>query len=113
MADPDKQGGKSTGAMLSIGELTESAGEIARVTAVAADIVVRGTLEVIAIVDEFAENEDLPNTTNPDDWARISGKKGGSSTSARWSPASRRAHRGPSIRDTRKLAGGEQQPEHE
>ncbi|MQA60583.1 MAG: proteasome ATPase [Actinophytocola sp.] len=29
-----------------------------------------------AIVDEFAENEDLPNTTNPDDWARISGKKG-------------------------------------
>jgi proteasome-associated ATPase len=29
-----------------------------------------------ACVDEFAENEDLPNTTNPDDWARISGKKG-------------------------------------
>jgi proteasome-associated ATPase len=29
-----------------------------------------------AIVDEFKENEDLPNTTNPDDWARISGKKG-------------------------------------
>lgn len=29
-----------------------------------------------AIVDEFSENEDLPNTTNPDDWARISGKKG-------------------------------------
>ncbi len=26
--------------------------------------------------EEFAENEDLPNTTNPDDWARISGKKG-------------------------------------
>jgi proteasome-associated ATPase len=26
--------------------------------------------------DEFRENEDLPNTTNPDDWARISGKKG-------------------------------------
>ena len=26
--------------------------------------------------NEFAENEDLPNTTNPDDWARISGKKG-------------------------------------
>lgn len=25
---------------------------------------------------EFVENEDLPNTTNPDDWARISGKKG-------------------------------------
>src|SRR3954463_1791407 len=29
-----------------------------------------------AIRDEFKENEDLPNTTNPDDWARISGKKG-------------------------------------
>ena len=29
-----------------------------------------------ACVDEFKENEDLPNTTNPDDWARISGKKG-------------------------------------
>ena len=29
-----------------------------------------------AIREEFKENEDLPNTTNPDDWARISGKKG-------------------------------------
>jgi proteasome-associated ATPase len=29
-----------------------------------------------ACLDEFKENEDLPNTTNPDDWARISGKKG-------------------------------------
>ena len=29
-----------------------------------------------ACVDEFRENEDLPNTTNPDDGARISGKKG-------------------------------------
>ncbi len=29
-----------------------------------------------AIRSEFKENEDLPNTTNPDDWARISGKKG-------------------------------------
>ncbi|MFZ1287530.1 MAG: proteasome ATPase [Candidatus Phosphoribacter sp.] len=27
-------------------------------------------------LEEFRENEDLPNTTNPDDWARISGKKG-------------------------------------
>lgn len=26
--------------------------------------------------EEFRENEDLPNTTNPDDWARISGRKG-------------------------------------
>ena len=29
-----------------------------------------------ACLDEFKENEDLPNTTNPDDWAKISGKKG-------------------------------------
>ena len=29
-----------------------------------------------AIQGEFSENEDLPNTTNPDDWARISGTKG-------------------------------------
>lgn len=29
-----------------------------------------------ACIDEFHENEDLPNTTNPDDWARISGKRG-------------------------------------
>ncbi len=29
-----------------------------------------------AVVQEFQEHEDLPNTTNPDDWARISGKKG-------------------------------------
>ena len=29
-----------------------------------------------AVNDEFKENEDLPNTTNPDDWARISGTKG-------------------------------------
>ena len=31
---------------------------------------------VESIRQEFRENEDLPNTTNPDDWARISGKKG-------------------------------------
>jgi proteasome-associated ATPase len=29
-----------------------------------------------AITQEFKEHEDLPNTTNPDDWAKISGKKG-------------------------------------
>ncbi len=29
-----------------------------------------------SVRQEFAEHEDLPNTTNPDDWARISGKKG-------------------------------------
>ena len=29
-----------------------------------------------AIREEYHENEDLPNTTNPDDWAKISGRKG-------------------------------------
>ncbi|MCJ7436254.1 MAG: proteasome ATPase [Acidimicrobiia bacterium] len=31
---------------------------------------------VASITQEFREHEDLPNTTNPDDWAKISGKKG-------------------------------------
>jgi proteasome-associated ATPase len=31
---------------------------------------------LLAIRQEFREHEDLPNTTNPDDWAKISGKKG-------------------------------------
>jgi proteasome-associated ATPase len=29
-----------------------------------------------AVRQEFKEHEDLPNTTNPDDWAKVSGKKG-------------------------------------
>ncbi|MGZ7000265.1 MAG: AAA family ATPase, partial [Acidimicrobiia bacterium] len=29
-----------------------------------------------SIKQEYREHEDLPNTTNPDDWAKISGKKG-------------------------------------
>ncbi len=37
---------------------------------------IRMTHLLSACIDEFKENEDLPNTTNPDDWARISGKKG-------------------------------------
>jgi proteasome-associated ATPase len=28
------------------------------------------------VTQEFKEHEDLPNTTNPDDWAKVSGKKG-------------------------------------
>ena len=31
---------------------------------------------ILAVNDEFKENEDLPNTTNPDDWAKIAGRKG-------------------------------------
>ncbi|MDH3730082.1 MAG: proteasome ATPase [Acidimicrobiia bacterium] len=37
---------------------------------------IRGSDLVEAVGQEFREHEDLPNTTNPDDWARISGKKG-------------------------------------
>lgn len=29
-----------------------------------------------AVRSEFVEHEDLPNTTNPDDWAKVSGRKG-------------------------------------
>jgi proteasome-associated ATPase len=36
-----------------------------------------GTKDLLAsIQQEYKEHEDLPNTTNPDDWAKISGKKG-------------------------------------
>ncbi len=36
-----------------------------------------GSEDLLAsIKQEFREHEDLPNTTNPDDWAKISGKKG-------------------------------------
>ncbi|MEY2740405.1 MAG: proteasome-associated ATPase [Actinomycetota bacterium] len=31
---------------------------------------------VDSIAQEFKEHEDLPNTTNPDDWAKVSGRKG-------------------------------------
>jgi proteasome-associated ATPase len=31
---------------------------------------------IAAVREEFKENEDLPNTTNPDDWAKIAGRKG-------------------------------------
>jgi proteasome-associated ATPase len=31
---------------------------------------------IAAVREEFKENEDLPNTSNPDDWAKIAGKKG-------------------------------------
>jgi len=31
---------------------------------------------VTAVREEFKENEDLPNTSNPDDWAKIAGRKG-------------------------------------
>jgi proteasome-associated ATPase len=37
---------------------------------------VRGDDLLQAMRDEFKEHEDLPNTTQPDDWAKIAGKKG-------------------------------------
>lgn len=37
---------------------------------------IKGEDLIRAIREEFKEHEDLPNTTNPDDWARIAGKKG-------------------------------------
>jgi proteasome-associated ATPase len=40
------------------------------------DVGVRQQDLIDAIKQEFREQEDLPNTTNPDDWARVSGKKG-------------------------------------
>jgi proteasome-associated ATPase len=30
---------------------------------------------IAAVREEFKENEDLPNTSNPDDWAKIAGRK--------------------------------------
>lgn len=36
---------------------------------------IKGEDLLTAIKDEFKENEDLPNTTNPDDWAKIAGRK--------------------------------------
>lgn len=36
---------------------------------------IKGEDLLTAIRDEFKENEDLPNTTNPDDWAKIAGRK--------------------------------------
>jgi proteasome-associated ATPase len=37
---------------------------------------IRGDDLIESVSQEFKEHEDLPNTTNPDDWAKISGKKG-------------------------------------
>jgi proteasome-associated ATPase len=37
---------------------------------------IQGQDLIDSVREEFKENEDLPNTTNPDDWARISGRKG-------------------------------------
>jgi proteasome-associated ATPase len=63
------------------GAMIENIVRRAKKLAVKREIAQRGrglTLDdlYVSIRDEYRENEDLPNTTNPDDWARISGKKG-------------------------------------
>ena len=63
------------------GAMIENIVRRAKKLAVKREIAVRGRglrLDDLthSIRQEFRENEDLPNTTNPDDWARISGKKG-------------------------------------
>ncbi|MDE0067898.1 MAG: proteasome ATPase [Acidimicrobiaceae bacterium] len=47
-----------------------------------------------SIRQEFKEHEDLPNTTNPDDWAKISGKKGEPIVYVRTLAHSNEAHSG-------------------
>jgi proteasome-associated ATPase len=63
------------------GAMIQSIVNRAKTSAIKDEIAGKGegiTLEHLkqAVVDEFRETEDLPNTTNPDDWAKIAGKKG-------------------------------------
>ena len=63
------------------GAMIENIVRRAKKLAVKREIAGRGrgltTQDLLASIrEEYHENEDLPNTTNPDDWARISGKKG-------------------------------------
>jgi proteasome-associated ATPase len=63
------------------GAMIENIVRRAKKLAVKREIAGRGrgltTNDLLASIrEEYHENEDLPNTTNPDDWARISGKKG-------------------------------------
>ncbi|MDH2903143.1 MAG: proteasome ATPase [Actinomycetota bacterium] len=63
------------------GAMIENIVRRAKKLAVKREIAAKGrgltTQDLLASIrEEYHENEDLPNTTNPDDWARISGKKG-------------------------------------
>ncbi len=63
------------------GAMIENIVRRAKKLAVKREIATKGrglkTEDLLASIrEEYHENEDLPNTTNPDDWARISGKKG-------------------------------------
>ncbi|MHB8439847.1 MAG: proteasome ATPase [Acidimicrobiales bacterium] len=65
----------SSGAMIE--NIVRRAKKLAIKRAIADDGVGIRTSDLLeSIRREYKENEDLPNTTNPDDWARISGKKG-------------------------------------
>ncbi len=65
----------SSGAMIE--NIVRRAKKLAIKRQIAGDKSGIGTDDLVAsIAQEFKEHEDLPNTTNPDDWAKISGKKG-------------------------------------
>ncbi len=65
----------ASGAMIE--NIVRRAKKLAIKRAIAGDSTgIRTTDLLESIRREYKENEDLPNTTNPDDWARISGKKG-------------------------------------
>ena len=65
----------SSGAMIE--NIVRRAKKLAIKRAIAHNVRGITTLDLLeSITQEFKEHEDLPNTTNPDDWARISGKKG-------------------------------------
>ena len=54
---------------------------------------------VDALATEFAENEDLPGASNPDDWARVSGRKGTRVERIRRLAAERRGSTAPAVLD--------------
>jgi proteasome-associated ATPase len=58
-----------------------------------------------AVREEFKENEDLPNTTNPDDWAKIAGKKGERIVYVK--PLTTEARKEEKARDAEKVATGQ------
>ena len=60
-----------------------------------------------SIKQEYKEHEDLPNTTNPDDWAKISGKKGERIVFIRTLVAARQGRRSEGGRAIERVATGQ------
>ena len=60
-----------------------------------------------SIHQEYKEHEDLPNTTNPDDWAKISGKKGERIVYIRTLITRQRGRRRPGGRSIERVATGQ------